>query len=320
LSAGLLLQVVVAGLAAGALYGLIGAAYSLVYRMTGVLNFAHGEMVLLAMFAFLLAIAGGAQAAVTAAPTWQLLLALGFAVVVTVAAALALWRFGIQPFTSRGSVVGWIAATAAAGLLVRSALALVFPAEAYSAPDMLPLGQAIVALPGGGALRVRDVEVLVIAAAVALVFDRWLSRSRTGRAMRAAAEAPQAARLVGISPQRLALLAFAVGGVLVAVAAVLVAPSRPISIGLGVLLGLKGAAAAVTGRLGSARGAIIAGLCIGVAEALVGNISTPALSIGSLHLAGIALDPLRDLLALTLLVALLALAPGLLGGAEEALD
>lgn len=324
MSAGLLLQVLVAGLAAGALYGLLGAAYSLIYRMSGVLNFAHGEMSVLAMFAFLLPIGGGAAVAITSPSPLLLLAALLFAAVVTVAAAIALFRFGIRPFTSRGSVVGWIAASAAAGLLVRSVVGFLFPAEAYSVPDLLPTGilpgQGLVGLPGGGVLNLRDVIVLAIAAVLAIAFDRWLALSRIGRAMQAAAEAPNAARLVGISPERLTLLAFAVVGLLVALAAVLVAPSRPISIGLGVLLGLKGVAAAVTGRLGSARGAIIAGLGIGVGESLLGNLSVPPLALGALQLPRLGLDPLRDLVALALLVALLALAPARLGGAEERLD
>lgn len=309
MSGGLLLQALVAGLAAGLLYGLVGAGYGLIYRMSGVLNFAHGELVSVALFVFLLAIGGGVQVAVTAAAPGGLVVAAALAVVVTVAVALALQRAAVAPFSRRGSVMGWIAATAAAGLLARSVIALVFPAEGYSLPDILPvagLGRGgVVDLPGGGLLQVRDVVVLLVAAGVAVAFDRWLAVSRGGRAMRAAAESPEAARLVGISPERQALFAFAVAGLLAAVAALLLAPTRPVSLQLGVIIGLKGLAAAVLGGLGSARGAVLAGIAIGVGEALLG-------------VSGLA--SLRDLAPLAVLVAVLALLPGRLGGREASAE
>lgn len=325
MNAGILLQILVAGLAAGAVYGLVGMGYTLIYRMSGVLNFAHGDLVSVAMFAFLLVVGGGTQAAVSTVSPGLRLLAIAAAVVLTVAIAIGLQRSAVVPFLARGSTVGWIAATAAAGLLVRSLIAFKFPAEGYSVPEILPVGDigrgGVVDLPGGGILQLRDLAVLAVAVLLAGAFDRWLALGRNGRAMRAAADSPDAARLMGISPERMMLLAFIIAGALAAVSGLLLAPARPVSLQLGVIIGLKGAAAAVVGRLGSARGALVAGLAIGVGESLLSNASIPGLALGALRLPQIgAMGALHDIAALALLVLVLALIPGRMGGAEEVVD
>jgi branched-chain amino acid transport system permease protein len=319
------LQVLLTGLAAGAVYGLVGIGFGLVYRMSGVLNFAQGELVSLPVFVFLFAVGGGAAVAVVGPSPWSLATAAVAAAAVTVLAALALQRFGVAPFLARGSVTGWIAATAAAGILIQSLVALRFTAESYTVPDLLPVSGfgrgGVIDLPGGGVLEVRLMAVLAVALALAFAFDSWLARSSTGRAMRAAAEVPDAARLCGVSPERLQLLAWGVAGVLAAVGGLLIAPGRPVTIALGVIIGLKGVAAAVLGGLGSARGAVLGGLAIGVTEAVLSNVSIPAINLGSLQLAQLGpASGAQDVIGLLALVVLLAVIPGRLGGALEAVD
>ena len=324
MSWGILLQILVAGLAAGAVYGLVGMGYTLIYRMSGVLNFAHGELVSVAIFSVLLVVGGGAQAASRTGPG-LVLFAVAAALALTVAVAICLERFAVAPFLARPAAMSWIASTAAAGLLVRSLVAFKFPAEGYTVPEILPvrgIGRSgVVDLPGGGVLQVRDLAVLAVAGLLAVAFDRWLAQGRTGRAMRAAADSPDAARLMGISPERMMVLAFIIAGALAAVSGLLLAPARPVSLDLGVVIGLKGVAAAVLGRLGAARGAVVAGLAIGVGESILSGISISGLALGAVRVAQVGpLSGLRDIAALALLVLLLALAPGRLGGAEETVD
>jgi branched-chain amino acid transport system permease protein len=325
MSAGFLLQILVAGLAAGAVYGLVGIGYTLIYRMSGVLNFAHGELVSIAIFAFLLVAGVGADVAASTAGVGLLWFAGVVALGCTVVAAIGLERFAVAPFLSRGSALGWIAATAAAGLLVRSVIAFKFPGEGYTVPEIIPvrgIGRGgVLDLPGGGVLQLRDVAVLALAVILAVAFDRWLALGRTGRAMRAAADSPDAARLMGISPQRMTLLAFTIAGALTAVSGLLLAPARPVSLQLGVIIGLKGVAVAVLGGLGSARGALVAGLAIGVGESLLSNASIPGVVLGAVRVPQIGpVGGLHDIAALALLVLVLALIPGRLGAADEAVD
>ncbi|MEA2647520.1 MAG: branched-chain amino acid transport system permease protein, partial [Chloroflexota bacterium] len=234
-----------------------------------------------------------------------LLLGAVLAVAITVAVAVALQRLAVGPFVERGNPLGWIAATAAAGLLLRSLIGLGWRAGDVTVPDVLAVARVTgaVSLPGGGSLAVRDIAVLAVAVLLAVAFDRWLAVSRTGAAMRAVADSRQAAMLVGITPARVALLAFGIAGLLAAVAAMLLGPARPFSLDLGVVLGLKGVAAAVLGRLGSARGALLAGLGIGVGESFLAAAYLPAL---------------YDIAPVALLVLLLALAPRRLGVGRSA--
>ena len=323
MSAGVLLQALVAGLAAGAVYGLIGIGFSLIFRMSRVLNFAHGDLVSVAVFGLLFAAGGGAQVAASGLGWGRVALAAIVALVITVAVAAAIQRFAVAPFLARGSALGWIAATAAAGLVLRSLIALWSRTGDVSVPDVLPLGGlgrgGLIDLPGGGVLAIRDLVVLALALALALAFDRWLSASRTGTAMRAVADSRQASVLVGISPARMSLLAFAIAGVLAAIAGLMLAPARPFSLELGVILGLKGIAAAVLGRLGSARGALVAGVAIGVGESLLSIAYLPAIVVGGIRLAQLGpVTALHDIAAVALLVLLLGLAPGRLEvGAEQ---
>jgi branched-chain amino acid transport system permease protein len=320
-----IVQVLLSGLSAGAAYGLIGIGFGLVYRMSGVLNFAQGELVSLPVFLFLLAVGGGAAVAVVGASPAALAAGAAAAVLITVLAAVAVQRVGVAPFLARGSVMGWIAATAAAGILIQSLIALRFTAESYTVPDVVPVGLfgrgGVIDLPGGGVLELRLLWVLAVALALAFAFNRWLGRSTTGRAMRAAAEAPDAARLCGVSPERLQLFAWGIAGLLGAIGGLLISPGRPVTLGLGAILGLKGVTAAAIGRLGSARGAVAGGLALGVGEAVITSTSLPAISLGWLQLPRLGpASGVRDVIGLLALVVLLAAVPGRLGGAVEAVD
>lgn len=325
MSAGLILQSLVAGASAGGVYALVGLGYGLIYRMSGVLDFAHGDLVTAAVFAFLLFVGGGQAVALTGIAPPVLLGGAAVALGLTALLAVAVQRVAVAPFLARGSAVGWIAATVAAGLFLRALAGLRFQAESYTVPEILPVGSighgGVLALPGGGVVEVRALVVLAVAAIVALAFDRWLVASRTGRAMRAAAEDEEAARVCGLSPERLRLVAWAMAGLLAALAGLLVAPSRPLTLDLGVVLGLKGTAAAVVGGLGSARGAVLGGLAIGIGEAVLTTLFVPALHLGALNLPQLGPAPaLQDVGPLLLLVLLVALAPRLVSGAAEPLD
>lgn len=325
MNAGLLLQALVSGAAAGAIYGLVGLGYGLIFRMSAVLDFAHGDLVTAAVFVLLLVAGGGGAVALVGIPTGVLLIAALAALAAGALAGMAIQAFAVAPFLARGWSVGWIATTVAAGLFLRSLVGLRFQAESYTVPELLPVGflgrGGALGLPGGGILQARALVVLLVAAALAIGFDRWLRLSRLGRAMRAASQDEDAARVCGISPERLRLLAWGLAGLLAAVAGLLVAPSRPLTLDLGVIIGLKGTAAAVLGRLGSARGALVAGLCLGVAESLVTALHLPAFGLGPLRVPQLGPYPgLQDVGPLLVLVLCIALLPRLLATGLEAVD
>ncbi|MHB8572416.1 MAG: branched-chain amino acid ABC transporter permease [Candidatus Dormibacteria bacterium] len=304
-------QLVLSGLASGSVYALVAIGVTAVFRLGGVFNFAAGDLVNVAVFAFLAALGGGAG--VLAAGWPALALALSMSLAVTVAAAMLLDRAGVDPFVHRSRPVGWVAGTAAAGILFRSLVLMFFPNESYSIPDLLPLhllpANGVVAA-GGVSIDLRDLLVLAVALALATLVDLWTRRSRPGRAMRAATDDAEAAQLCGISPDRMRLTSFALAAGLAVAAALLIAPERPVTVMLGVTLGIKGTAAAVIAGLSSTRRAVVAGLALGVTESVLAAASTPGMTVGALTLP--ALGPftaLHDLLPVALLILAVAMLP-----------
>lgn len=311
MSAAVLAQAVVTGLSVGAVYGLVALGFTLVWSLVRVIAFAHGDLVVGSVLVAVLAVVGTTPVAVSLSTGDSLALvalALGAGAVLSsltylVAVRPFLVRPG-DPATHRrglaGDVTGWVAAGLAAGLAVRTVLGLALPAAAYAVPDPLHLdaltSSGVLHLPGGVTVPARVGGVLAIGLALGLATDLVLVRSRTGRAMRAVADDPDAAVLMGIPTERVVLVAFAVAGLLAGAAGVLDAPGRTLPLDAGVLLGLDGAAAALLGRLGSAWGAIAGGLALGVLQQVV--VAAPAL--GAAYV---------DVVPLAVLVVVLALRP-----------
>lgn len=281
MSGAVLLQSVVTGLSVGAVFGLVGAGFSLVYGLLRVLALAHGDVVVAAVFTGVLVTVGVTPVAATLTAADSVLLAVT-ALVAGAVFSVATYLLAVRPFLPRagrrGDVMGWVAASVAAGLLVRALLTLALPGEGYAIPDPLHLDAlahgGVVRLPAGATVPVRVVAVLGVAVAVAVLLDRWLARSRTGRGVRAVADDAETAALVGVPVERVVLVAFVVAGLLAGLAGVLLAPGRTLGVESGAMLGLDGIAAALLGGLGSVRGALVGGLALGVAQQVV--VASPA--------------------------------------------
>jgi branched-chain amino acid transport system permease protein len=278
MTGGVALQALVTGLSVGAVYGLVAMGFTVVQGLTRVFALAHGDVVVGAVFVAVLAVVGSTPVATDPGAGT----ALGLVVLMLLAGvALSLLGYvvAVRPFLARdrrggsSSVVGWAAGSVAFGLAIREVLGLKFSAQGYAVPDALHLdaftSSGVVHLPGGTTVPVRVFGVLVIAAVIAVVTDRLLVTSRYGAAVRAVSVDADAAALVGVPVERVVLVTFAVAGLLAGVAGLLYAPGQELTVDAGVVLGLKGAAAAVLGRLGSLRGAVAAGLVIGVLESFV---------------------------------------------------
>jgi branched-subunit amino acid ABC-type transport system permease component len=276
MDAGVLLQVLISGLATGAIIGLVGQGFSLIAGTIGVLHLSHGDVVVGAVFVCVIALFGRTpivRALGIGTSTVFVLLAL---IVGAGLATLIAW-LAILPHLSRdvsrrrGDVLGWVVGGLAAGLLIREGLALLLPAQAYAVPDPLHLDQfasgGVFTLPRGSVLPVRVPAVLLIGLACGIASDHGLTRSKFGRSVRAFADDPVGAALCGVSGRRVVVLVFVIAGMLAGLAGLLYAPDRGVSVDDGVLLGLAGIAAAVLGGLGSLRGALVGGLIVGTVQA-----------------------------------------------------
>jgi branched-chain amino acid transport system permease protein len=299
----LALQVVVSGLAAGAVYGLVAVGHALIYRLTGVVHFAFGDLVGLGVFAALLVTAGSGPVTQESAGAGRFLVGLAVGLGVCVVAGAGTYAWAVQPYVSRGSTLGWVTATVAIAFAIRAALSAIFPRPSYVFPDPLPfrdVGREGFVTVGGASVQVRAAYVVAVALALALLATWVLARTAFGRGLRAVAADAEGARIVGVPVERLVALAFALAGGAAALAAVVAAPSAPVDVDTGTLLGLKGLVAALLVRFGAPLAAFAAGIGVGLLESAVANLSVFGLELGPEY---------RDVVPLALAFLLVALRP-----------
>ncbi|MCC6776133.1 MAG: branched-chain amino acid ABC transporter permease [Hyphomicrobiales bacterium] len=255
------LQFFFSGLTVGAVYALVALGFTLIYNASDVINFAQGEFVML----------GGMTTVFLSLAGLPLPLAALLAVLVTVVVGLALQRLAIEP--ARGaSPVALIIITIGASIFLRGAAQIVFDKRFHSLPPLLGSEPLRV---GGAAILPQSLVVLAGAAIIVLALWLLIDRTLVGKAVIATAANRLAARLVGIDTRRIVGLSFAVSAAIGAVAGILIAPITLTSYDVGTLLALKGFAAAMLGGIGSALGAVLGGLVLGMLEAFsAGYISS----------------------------------------------
>jgi branched-chain amino acid transport system permease protein len=277
------LQVLVTGLAAGGVYGLVAIGHLLVYRLTGIVHFAFGDLVALGVFVTLLVAAGTAPLGQAGVDRGRFLLALLVGVVVCAGAGALSYTLAVEPYLTRGSTIGWIGATLAIAFAIRAALEAIFARPAYVVPDPFPfreVGRGGFVTVGGASIQVRSFYVVAVALALAALATWTLARTRFGRGLQAIASDQDGARVVGVPVDRLIAVAFGLAGGVAAVAAVAAAPGAPFAVGSGTLLGIKGLVAALVVGFASPWRAFAAGVGLGVVEAAIAGLRVGGLELG----------------------------------------
>ena len=247
------LQFVFSGLTVGAIYALVALGFTLIYNACDVVNFAQGEFVML----------GGLTTVFLNLAGLPLPLAALIAVIVTIGVGLALHRFAIELARGANAVV-LIMITIGASIFLRGVAQVVFDKRFHSLP---PLFDSDPIRLGGAAILPQS--LVVLAGAVVIVALLWVFIDSTlfGKAVIATAANKIAARMVGIDTRRMVGFSFAVSAAIGAIAGILITPISLTSYNVGTLLALKGFAAAMLGGIGSAAGAVIGGVMLGLLEA-----------------------------------------------------
>ena len=249
-----LLQFVFSGLTVGAIYALVALGFTLIYKASDIINFAQGEFVML----------GGMTTVFAAQAGLPLPVAALIAVVLTTAIGLALHRFAVAP--ARGaSPVALIMITIGASIFLRGVAQIVFDKRFHSLPPLFG-GDPIKF--GGAAILPQSLVVLASATVIVVVLWLFIDRTMLGKAVIATAANRLAARLIGVDTRSIVDFSFAVSAAIGAIAGILITPIALTSYDAGTLLALKGFAAAMLGGIGSAPGAVVGGLIIGMIEAL----------------------------------------------------
>src|SRR3954453_13885846 len=277
------LQILLSGLAAGSVYGLLAVGYTLVYRLTGIVHFALGDLVGLGVFTALLVTAGRGPITQAAATSWKFAIALVIGIAVTAAVSWGSYDAFIRPYLQRASTVGWVAASVAIAFAIQALLRAVFIRPAYVFPDPIPFHKAgndgIVSV-GGATFQLRSVFVIVLGLLLAYGVTVLVNRTRFGRALQAISQDSTGARVVGIPVEPFVARAFALVGALAAIIAIAAAPSGPFSVTSGSLLGVKGLVAALIVGFSQPLWAFAAGLGLGVFESAISSAKGGGSGIG----------------------------------------
>jgi len=295
------LQQIINGLVLGSMYALVALGYTMVYGIIGLINFAHGEVLMVgAMVSW--TVIGLLQPLL---PPWLVLLV---ALLVACAAAAAL-NYGIEkvayrPLRNSPRLAPLITAIGMSILLQTLAM-IIWKPNYKSYPTLLPSTPVPIA---GASITPTQIAILVVTA-LTLAALMWLVHgTRLGRAMRATAENPRVAALMGVQPDRVISATFIIGAVLAAIAGVMWASNYgTVQHSMGFLPGLKAFTAAVFGGIGNLAGAVVGGVLLGLIESIGAGY------IGELT-GGVLGSHYADIFAFIVLIAVLTLRPsGLLG-------
>jgi branched-chain amino acid transport system permease protein len=297
------------GVALGSIYALIALGYSLVYGILLMINFAHGEVFMVGAFAsYYVAQSLETAGLLDSNPVLSIFILLVAATAASMAVAVLLERVAYRPLRNAPRLVPLITAIGASLFLQYTAASFFGSnSKGYPSIDSLEGTWTILGVPIG-----RSLVVAIVAAVLMMVgLTLFISRTTTGKAMRAVAEDKEIASLMGINVNRVIVTTFAVGGFLAGVAGVMFAlVFGLVQYNMGFIPGIKAFTAAVLGGIGSTTGAAVGGLILGVVESVA-----PVLLLAGIHVP--APNQLRDVVAFSILVLVLIFRPGGIFGSGE---
>lgn len=300
----ILLQQLLNGLVLGSIYALIALGYTMVYGILQLINFAHGDVLMIgAMVALSVVKLVGAVAPDLPGPI-VLLIGLMVAIPVCMLTNVLIERIAYRPLRNAPRLAPLITAIGVSIVLQTIAM-LVWGRNFHVFPQLMPPDP--IAIAGAS---ITPTQVLIIVASFALMIGlvMLVNKTRLGRAMRATAENPRVAGLMGVDANRVIVATFAIGAALAAVAGVMIAANYSIAhFYMGFMPGLKAFTAAVLGGIGNIYGAMVGGLLLGLIEALGAGY------IGDLT-GGVLGSHYQDIFAFVVLILVLTLRPsGIMG-------
>ena len=296
------IQQIINGLVLGSMYALVALGYTMVYGIIGLINFAHGDVLMvgaLVSWTFVTAVSGAGM------PGWlMLLLSVPLAILVCCTLNFTIEKVAYRPLRNAPRLAPLI--TAIGMSLLLQTLAMIIwkpnpkPFPALLPPDPIDLG--------GPVITVTQILILGLTAVILAALMYLVNRTKLGRAMRATAENPRVAGLMGVKPDFVISATFILGAALAAVAGIMwAANSGTVQHTMGFLPGLKAFTAAVLGGIGNLAGAVVGALLLGLVEALgAGYLGERTGGVFGSHYA--------DVFAFITLILVLTLRPqGLLG-------
>ncbi len=284
------LQWILSGLTVGSIYALMAMGFSVIFSSTRVINFAQGEF---SMLGGMLMYTFSNRAGIPALYSFIL------SVLIVTLIGAGFERLVIHPL-KKPSVITIILITIGLSIFFRAAAKWIWGTDTLA---IAPFSGDKPFKLLGATLVPQSLWIFGFTLLTVVLMFIFFNRTILGKGMRAAAENPEAATLVGVSPPATSLVAWTIAAALGASAGIIIAPIKFVSFDVGVMLGLKGFASAILGGLGYAPGAVVGGLSLGVLETIV---------------AGVFPSGYKDAVAFLVLVIVLLLRPqGILGRQEK---
>lgn len=281
-----MLATILDGLSLGAIYALIALGYTMVYGIAKMLNFAHGDIIMVGAYAIL----------VTLNATGHPILGVIAAVIVCTVVGIVIEKVAYKPLRGASPLAVLITAIGVSYLL-QSIAQLIFGSKSQA----VTITETHMVNIGSAELNLNTLLTLVVGAVIMVALTLFVKFTKTGRAMQAVSEDRGAAQLMGVNVNKIIMITFAIGSALAACAGVFYLMQIPsVSPTLGSMPGIKAFAAAVIGGIGSIPGAMLGGVILGVVEKLA--LSVPVLA------------PYATALEFALLIVILLVRPiGILG-------
>jgi branched-chain amino acid transport system permease protein len=296
------IQQIINGLTLGAVYAIVALGYTMVYGIIQLINFAHGELVMVGALVAFSVITALAPSGLP--PAVIVLIAAGCAIPVCMALGYAMERFAYRPLRGAPRLAPLITAIGVSIILQHVAM-MVWSRNPLAFPQIVKAQSYHI---GGATITSVQITILVVCVAMMAGLALLVYRTRLGAAMRATAQSLPTAGLMGIDANRIIAVTFLIGAALAAVAGVMVANYYGIAhYTMGAPLGLKAFCAAVLGGIGNIPGAMLGGILLGVVEALAAGY------IGDLT-GNVFGSNYQDVFAFIVLILVLVFRPqGLLG-------
>ena len=257
-----MLSTILDGLSLGAIYALIALGYTMVYGIAKMLNFAHGDIIMVGAYAILVTINANGHP----------LLGVVAAVVVCTVVGIVIEKVAYKPLRGASPLAVLITAIGVSYLL-QSIAQLIFKSKSQA----VTISETHMVNVGSAELNLNTILTLVVGAVIMVALTLFVKYTKTGRAMQAVSEDRGAAQLMGVNVNNIIMITFAIGSALAACAGVFYLMQIPsVSPTLGSMPGIKAFAAAVIGGIGSIPGAMLGGVILGVVEKLA--LSVPVLA------------------------------------------
>jgi branched-chain amino acid transport system permease protein len=297
-----LLQQIINGLVLGSVYALVALGYTMVYGIINLINFAHGEVLMVGALVSWTVVTALADSGL---PGWlKLLISLIVAVVVCAALNFVIEKVAYRPLRNAPRLAPLITAMGMS-LLLQTVAMMIWQPSTKPYPILLPSEPFFI---GGAVINTTQLLILGLTVVTLSGLMYLVNKTKLGRAMRATAENPRVAALMGVRPDMVISATFIIGAALAALAGVMYAANYgSVQHTMGFLPGLKAFTAAVFGGIGNLAGAVVGGVLLGLIESLGAGY------IGTLT-GGVLGSQYQDIFAFIVLILVLTVRPqGIMG-------